>query len=165
MKIERTEVVTYDITNLYVNIPVKKVHFEDLNDTEFRKALESMVITWRPNFSKDSLFNKTNIDKDVLFFDIEVDTGLVLNWPDRVSGEVYIKAVDEGLYQYMVVTNTISEPLIEYSGYVPSELQISDNGYGDYICFVIDEEGYIKDWEHARKNIQDTINSLNDTEE
>ena len=63
MKIERKEIVTYDITNLYVNIPVKKVHFDDIEDIGLRTTLESMVITWTPNFSNDTLFNNANAGK------------------------------------------------------------------------------------------------------
>lgn len=112
----------------------------------------------------DDIFNKypslKNINPDGyedLWLRIDVDTGEVVNWPKTGMGDCYlhsIKIVDGGIY---VLINSHGEH-IENRGYVPSCLEIDDNGYGDYFEFTIQSNGKIKDWNFTQKHLDDLLN-------
>lgn len=112
----------------------------------------------------DDIFNKypslKNINPDGyedLWLRIDVDTGEVVNWPKTGMEDCYlhsIKIVDEGIY---VLINSHGEH-IENRGYVPSCLEIDDNGYGDYFEFTIQSNGKIKDWKFTQKHLDDLLN-------
>lgn len=112
----------------------------------------------------DDIFNKypslKNINPDGyedLWLRIDVDTGEVVNWPKTGMEDCYlhsIKIVDEGIY---VLINSHGEH-IETRGYVPSCLEIDDNGYGDYFEFTIQSNGKIKDWNFTQKHLDDLLN-------
>lgn len=112
----------------------------------------------------DDIFNKypslKNINPDGyedFWLRIDVDTGEVVNWPKTGMEDCYlhsIKIVDEGIY---VLINSHGEH-IENRGYVPSCLEIDDNGYGDYFEFTIQSNGKIKDWKFTQKHLDDMLN-------
>lgn len=75
---------------------------------------------------------------------IDIDKGLVVDWPEGVSANVHFKVVDCGCYYLLdKEQNVISS--IE-NNYVPDGLCHGDNGYGDYIIFSIDSDGNIEDY-------------------
>lgn len=75
---------------------------------------------------------------------IDIDSGKILDWPQGKSGEFYMKVCDEGSY-YLLNENNKVIAQIERD-YVPNQLLPPDDGYGDYVCFVIDETGIITNW-------------------
>lgn len=92
-----------------------------------------------------------------LWLRVDVDTGEVVNWPKIDMEDCYIqdiKIVDEGIY-VLVDSNG---KRIETRGYVPSCLEIDDNGYGDYFEFTIQSDGKIKDWAFTQKHFDHLIN-------
>lgn len=88
---------------------------------------------------------------------INVDTGEVVNWPKTGMNDCYmhsIKIVDEGIYELFDSNGNYIET---YRGYVPSCLEIDDNGYGDYFEFTIQSNGKIKDWKFTQKNLNELM--------
>mgnify|MGYP003290179861 CR=1 FL=1 len=91
-------------------------------------------------------------DKEICLI-IDVDSGKITNWPIGWSCEFYsIKLVDEGRYKLYDDENNL---IHEYDGYVPDILEIAQNGYGDYLEFEVNKNGYIEDWECTDDLIQD----------
>jgi hypothetical protein len=72
---------------------------------------------------------------------IDIERGIVLNWPQGVTADVHYKVCDDGEYWL----GTDSEKLARWCGeYVPEDyLCHGDEGYGDYIILRIDGNGSI----------------------
>ena len=72
---------------------------------------------------------------------INIDTGIVLNWPQGTVADIHYKVCDDG--QYWIGTE--SETLLRWCGdYVPDEfLCHGDEGYGDYVILKIGADGKI----------------------
>ena len=86
---------------------------------------------------------------------VDINTGKVLNWPKGVSRDFNnIKLVDTGTYQ---IRNERNEIIAGYKGYVPECLQVDENGFGDYLQFWINEDGYIDDWEFNQEYFDEFI--------
>lgn len=75
---------------------------------------------------------------------IDVDAGIILNWPEGTTAKFYSKVCDDGTYS---ILDENKQPIKTYQGYVPDCLAIDDSGYGDYIIMTIDGTGKIKNWE------------------
>jgi hypothetical protein len=77
---------------------------------------------------------------------IDVDTGEVLGWSKGMHARIHYKVCDAGEYWLLDVNK---QKIAKWNGYyVPDDvLCIGDQGYGDYIIFEINEDGYIKNWE------------------
>lgn len=85
---------------------------------------------------------------------IDVETGIIKNWPKGTIADVHFKVCDDGIYHLIDENwNTI----IIKEGYVPKILDLYRDSYGDYIIMKIDSTGMIKGWENDA--------SLNDFEE
>jgi len=82
---------------------------------------------------------------------IDLKTGEVINWPKGVKVHVFYKVCDE--FECIVYDKTDNE-VLHYDGYVPDFMAIEDEGYGDYIDMIIDENGYIKNWRITPSDIQ-----------
>lgn len=76
---------------------------------------------------------------------IDVEKGVVLDWPKGTVASVHYKVCDDGNY-YLRDENDNVLLSIE-SNYVPKIMCPKENGYGDYIIMDIDENGQIEDWE------------------
>lgn len=74
---------------------------------------------------------------------IEVDTGIIADWPKGTTAEIHAKVCDDGTYSLL---DAESQEIKTIEGYVLDCLAINDSGYGDYIIMTIDENGKIKDW-------------------
>jgi hypothetical protein len=73
---------------------------------------------------------------------IEIDTGIIVGWPQGTSGEFYMKVCDEGTYTLLDYGgNEIAK--IE-NGYVPNGILPGE--YGDYLGLNIDTTGRITNW-------------------
>ena len=85
---------------------------------------------------------------------IDVETGIIKNWPTGTVADVHYKVCDDGIYHLIDENwNTI----IIKEGYVPKILDLYRDSYGDYIIMKIDSTGMIKEWKND--------SSLNDFEE
>lgn len=146
MKIGIPVIVEKDFKYLVTFIPTDFICEENLeNESDnFVQALRQTFITFDKSVSPNSSFAKRNHGKEVMCLDIDIDTGKILNWSNDSAGEIYIKVVDEGLYRYLDNDRSLIHE--DDSEYVPSELQLSDEGYGDYICLYVDNGSFIKDW-------------------
>jgi NAD+ synthase len=72
--------------------------------------------------------------------DINIKTGEVIGWPKEVKADVHYKVCDCCRIKYKGK---------EYYDYVPSFLEINDEGYGDYIILTI-ADGKIVDWSESK---------------
>jgi len=75
---------------------------------------------------------------------INVDSGVINDWPNGTTAKIHFKVCDEG--SYFLKDNEGNIVLSIEDDYVPSILSPKDNGYGDYIIMDIDENGQIQDW-------------------
>ena len=71
---------------------------------------------------------------------IDVDNGVVVDWPKGTSASFHFKVCDAGNYQLLDGDKNL---LAEKDGYVPSGLCHGDSGYGDYIIFTVNNDGEI----------------------
>lgn len=76
---------------------------------------------------------------------IRLSDGLVIDWPQGTTAEVHYKVCDQGEYW---LQNSARQRIAKWGGYyVPNDfLCHGDEGYGDYIIFNVDSEGFIKKW-------------------
>ena len=73
---------------------------------------------------------------------IEIDTGIIVGWPQGATGDFYMKVCDEGTYTLLDIKgNEVAK--IE-NGYVPNGILPGD--YGDYLGLDIDATGKITNW-------------------
>lgn len=86
---------------------------------------------------------------------IEMDTGMILNWPRGTTADVHYKVCDEGTYWFEdengnIIRHSLDEDINQY--YVPPILDLYGDSYGDYILMNIDENGHIEGWrDHLKK--------------
>ena len=85
---------------------------------------------------------------------IDLENGVIINWPKGVKVHVFDKVCDE--FECTVYDKNDNE-VLHYEGYVPDFMAIEDEGYGDYIDMIIDGNGYIKDWWVTPSNIQNLV--------
>jgi hypothetical protein len=85
---------------------------------------------------------------------IDVDEGLIINWTQGTTANVYYKVCDAGVYELQTGDDT-RKLIVRKDGYVPSCLAPSDEGYGDYIIMNIDENGIIEKWSFDSKYFED----------
>jgi hypothetical protein len=75
---------------------------------------------------------------------IDVDTGIIKDWPQGMKAEVHYKVCDDGEYRLLDANKKqVGET---YTGYVPGCLSPLDDGFGDYIILSINENGKIDGW-------------------
>lgn len=75
---------------------------------------------------------------------IDIDSGKIIDWPQGKTGDFYMKVCDKGSY-YLLDANQKEIAKIE-EDYVPNQLLPPNDGYGDYVCLVISEDGSITNW-------------------
>lgn len=75
---------------------------------------------------------------------IDLQTGIVKDWPSGVTADVHYKVCDAGEYWLQGASGNL---VAKYkSDYVPNLLSVGSNGYGDYIILKIDGTGAIQGW-------------------
>lgn len=74
---------------------------------------------------------------------IELETGIIQDWPRGTTAEIFYKVCDDGTYR--LISEDGSE-VIRKNGYVPRCMSPKENGYGDYVAMDVDETGRIIDW-------------------
>ena len=85
---------------------------------------------------------------------IDLENGIIINWPKGVKAHIFYKVCDE--FECVIYDKDDNE-IVYYEGYVPDFMAIEDEGYGDYIDMIVDENGYIKDWWITPSNIQNLV--------
>lgn len=75
---------------------------------------------------------------------IDLESGIIQDWPKGTTAEIHYKVCDDGMYQLKSESGEIIKSI---RGYVPDILCPKDSGYGDYIIMDIDGNGQIQDWE------------------
>lgn len=78
---------------------------------------------------------------------IDIDTGEVTEWPKGAVGDFHFKVCDAG--EYSLYTEEF-EKIASIDGYVPDGLCHGGQGYGDYIIFKVNQDGFIEGY---RNNI------------
>lgn len=74
--------------------------------------------------------------------EIDVNTGIILNWPEGVTADVHFKVCDAGSYYLKDEDGNVVLSIED--NYVPNSLIPGE--YGDYIIMTIDENGKIVEW-------------------
>ena len=85
---------------------------------------------------------------------INVDAGMIVDWPQGTTLEVYAKTCDENILYFLDEDKKYiewfdeeeKETLSCYDDYVPEFLDTVGDGCGDYIQLTIDKNGHIKDF-------------------
>lgn len=86
---------------------------------------------------------------------IDIETGRITNWPIGYwCNFSAVKVVDEGTY---ILSDINGDPVAYYQGYVPGCLQIEYEDCGDYWEFVVDSNGYIRDWEFGQSDLDELL--------
>ena len=75
---------------------------------------------------------------------IDIENGIVLDWPNDTEASFHFKVCDAGTYWLLDKNkNEVAEIL---NNYVPSGLCHGDQGFGDYIIFSVNKDGSIADY-------------------
>lgn len=78
---------------------------------------------------------------ETITMDIDIDTGVVKDWPAGRTAELYEKVCDEGDYHLIDGDEVIASRTDNYvPGFFPAD------HFGDYIIFNIDGTGKIEGW-------------------
>ena len=93
-------------------------------------------------------------DEDEIELLINIENGHIENWPDGKTGNFRtVKIVDTGHYELL---DAAQRKLRVLDGYVPEFLSIECEGYGDYLEFVVDTKGYIRNWKFGDNELKET---------
>lgn len=82
---------------------------------------------------------------------IDLDTGVVRDWPAGQVAKVHAKVCDEGVYELMAG----AERVAGRAGYVPGFFP--GQHYGDYLMLDIDGEGRIAGWRPRVRDVMDAF--------
>lgn len=75
---------------------------------------------------------------------IDLDTGIIQNWPANTIASIHYKVRDEGRYALL---NPDGDEVSAIDGYVPSVMCPEGGGYGDYIIMKIGPDGAIANFD------------------
>lgn len=82
--------------------------------------------------------------KDAWCPTIDLETGVIQEWPQGTTADVHYKVCDAGIYKLLDGEKSVVATI---DGYVPSMMCPGGNGYGDYVIMSIGPDGKIADWE------------------
>jgi hypothetical protein len=74
---------------------------------------------------------------------IDLDAGVVEDWPENTTASIHYKVCDSGTYALLDAERC---PISTIDGYVPAIMSPGGAGYGDYIIMQIDQNGAIANW-------------------
>jgi len=83
---------------------------------------------------------------------IDIDNGIVMDWPKGEKGNLEMKICDEGSYYLLDENYDTILSIEEY--YVPNKLL--PGSYGDYLKLHIGENGVISNW-YSKPSIEDFL--------
>ena len=82
---------------------------------------------------------------------IDLENGVIVNWPKGVKVHVFYKVCDD--FECTVYDEYDNE-VLHYEGYVPDFMSIEEEGYGDYIDMIINENGCMQNWNITSSDIR-----------
>lgn len=74
---------------------------------------------------------------------IDLDTGIIENWPAGTTASIHYKVCDDGDYELLDANREVVKAI---DGYVPSIMCPEGEGFGDYVIMEIDSDGKIAKW-------------------
>lgn len=74
---------------------------------------------------------------------IDLETGIITNWTQGVTADIYYKVCDDGTYKLLDVDGN---EVVSIDGYVPDIMCPNGEGFGDYIIMKVGENGKIDNW-------------------
>lgn len=101
-------------------------------------------------------------DKEEIRLVIDVETGDIMTCPEDFCADfINVKLVDEGTYTLL---DKDDEVVATYEGYVPDVLDLSHNGYGDYLEFAVTNE-HIDDWKWNKELFEQFMENVDEDED
>jgi hypothetical protein len=93
---------------------------------------------------------------------IDLESGLILNWPSGNTANIHYKVCDAGEYWLL---DSVFQRIGKWAGfYVPNEfLCHGDNGHGDYIILIVGQDGKVQNW--RKPEVQWTCTCQDDNNE
>ena len=126
----KVQILTPTIADIkYLKVDIEDYYLEDfeVNGKE--------VETW-DDFPSCMKGRDGNIE-----FAVDIETGKILGWTEGTTFVAYAKIADGGTY---FLTDENYERMIpSLNRYVPCMLDTRSDGYGDYMQFSVNEQGYI----------------------
>lgn len=74
---------------------------------------------------------------------IDLETGVIQDWPTGTTASVHYKVCDAGRYQLLDAEKNVVRDIV---GYVPKIMSPGGRGYGDYVIMTIGADGKIENW-------------------
>jgi hypothetical protein len=74
---------------------------------------------------------------------IDLETGVIQDWPTGTTASVHYKVCDDGRYQLLDAEKNVVRDI---EGYVPKIMSPGGRGYGDYVIMTIGADGEIENW-------------------
>lgn len=74
---------------------------------------------------------------------IDLQTGIIENWPQGITADIHYKVCDAGVYTLL---DNERNTIFSIEGYVPRIMYPAGDGYGDYVIMKIGINGLIEDW-------------------
>lgn len=75
---------------------------------------------------------------------IDIENGIIVNWPVGNTARIHYKVCDDGFYTLL---DADKNEIIAKEGYVPDIMCPEGDGYGDYVIMNIDKDGRIANWD------------------
>lgn len=84
---------------------------------------------------------------------IRLKDGFIENWTLGVSADIHYKVCDQGEY---FLSNDKVTKVFKWKGYyVPDDFLAKSDGYGDYIIFTVNSNGFIENWSEFKFKLSD----------
>jgi hypothetical protein len=90
--------------------------------------------------------------KDAWCPTIDLETGVIQDWPAGTTASVHYKVCDAGIYRLLDADKNVVR---EIDGYVPSIMSPGGSGHGDYVIMTIGADGKIENWSADLEEFQE----------
>jgi hypothetical protein len=74
---------------------------------------------------------------------IDIDTGIIQDWPKGTVADIHYKVCDDSRY-YLLASDI--QTIAKVDGYVIPMMYPEGNGYGDYVIMKVNGDGKIANW-------------------
>ena len=85
---------------------------------------------------------------------IDLDTGIIQDWPEGTTASIHYKSCDDNEFQLWGTDKNI---IHTQNSYVPEFLAINDDSFGDYVIMEIEANGQITDWNPINVDLENLI--------
>lgn len=75
---------------------------------------------------------------------IDIDTGIIQDWPQGTTADIHYKVCDAGIYKLLDADKNV---VASIDGYVPNMMSPGGSGHGDYVIMTVDPSGRVENWE------------------